>query len=96
LASQFRGRRRDPDDDEIQVAESGKKKPDYPGFVHTPFGVGDMYTRKGSGRMTDDLPSDLGSAKPGRFGAHAKGGAVKKNPFAKGGSPDFGNDYRKK
>jgi hypothetical protein len=88
-------------------AEGGKApKPISPNFDTTEFGIGTMHTRKGSGRMTDDLPSDLNSARPGLYGPHnreepdvsgayAKGGKVKSFGFASGGSSKFGKDYKK-
>jgi hypothetical protein len=48
----------------------GEPVPVAPVFKITRFGIGDMYTRKGHGLIDDDLPSDLASAKPGRYGAH--------------------------
>jgi hypothetical protein len=71
------------------------KKPISPSFDTTEFGIGTMHTRKGSGRMTDDLPSDLSSAKPGRFGAHKDGGAIMKG-YAKGGKIGNFKSYSKK
>jgi len=59
--------------------KGGAVKPVSPNFTTREFGVGTMHTRKGRGLIEDDLPSDLSSAKPGPYGAHARGGMVQKH-----------------
>ena len=44
-----------------------------------------MHTRRGRGLIEDDLPSNLGSVKPGLYGPHAKEEPDDTGSYASGG-----------